>query len=203
MERARTFEDVFGGTMRERRLERGLTQDDVARRIAFQYSLPFTRAVVDSVERGLRQLTFPELVVVLKVLDLGLEDLRGAGPVAISDFVAVKADTLVDQISGKDPTWRFATQSTSSGRLIWRDALSGYVPEPGVAEQKAARKFGVSPEELDSVAREFWGRSLTDERDARVQEQAPADAEVRTLQALRGHVTRELLDELEPALRPN
>jgi len=198
MEQARNFESLLGETLRERRQELGLTQDDVARRCRFRFGLLFTRAVVDSIERGVRELTLPELAVMLAVLDLQLEDLRGSGVVALTPHVAVTADTIVDQILSAGPTWRFALPSPT-GRLIWRDALSGYLSEPGVAEQKAARKLGVTPEELDSAARHLWGQSLTDERDARVDDRAP-DAAGSTLQALRGHVTRELLEELEPTL---
>jgi transcriptional regulator with XRE-family HTH domain len=200
MEQARTFETILGETVRERRQDLGLTQDTVARRCSMYFGLPFNRAVVDSIERGVRELTLPELAVVLAVLEMSLDDLRDTGPVALSGFVAVKADTIVDQILGTEPVWRFATSSPKTGRLVWRDALSGYVSEPGVAEQKAARKLDLTPEELDSVARDLWGRSLTDERDVRVNEQAAPDAEARTLQALRGHVTRELLQELESVL---
>jgi hypothetical protein len=70
----------------------------------------------------------------------------------------------------------------------------------GDAERKAARKLGVEPLRLSVAAHGRYGRSFTDERDARVADQAPADASPRSLQALRGHVTRAMLAELAPAL---
>jgi hypothetical protein len=66
----------------------------------------------------------------------------------------------------------------------------------GDAEQKAARRLRTFPLAVAAAARKRWGRSLTEERDRRVSEHAPADATPRTLQALRGHVSRDLLDEL-------
>jgi hypothetical protein len=66
----------------------------------------------------------------------------------------------------------------------------------GEAEQKSAARLGETPYMVAALAFELWGRSLTDERDARVAEQAPEGATARTLQALRGHVTRGLDDEL-------
>jgi len=45
-----------------------------------------------------------------------------------------------------------------------------------------------------------YGRSFSDERDRRVAEQATSDAAPRTLQALRGHVTRAMVAELAPVL---
>jgi hypothetical protein len=46
-----------------------------------------------------------------------------------------------------------------------------------------------------------WGRTLAEERDHRVTEQARDDDAPRGLQALRGHVTRDLTTELETELR--
>jgi transcriptional regulator with XRE-family HTH domain len=86
----------------------------------------------------------------------------------------------------------------------------------GDAERKAARKLGVAPLELSVAAHGRYGRSFTAERDARVDARTNAappavvgrdqlvrdGTEVlpRTLQALRGHVTRAMLAELAPAL---
>jgi Helix-turn-helix domain len=70
----------------------------------------------------------------------------------------------------------------------------------GDAERKAARKLGVHALQLSVAAHGRYGRSFTDERDARVAEQAPEDASPRSLQALRGHVTRALIAELAPVL---
>lgn len=69
------------------------------------------------------------------------------------------------------------------------------------AEQKAARKLGVSTLVLSAAAHRTWGRGLSDERDARVEEQSGDDASPRSMQAVRGHVTRRLLAEVEPMAR--
>jgi hypothetical protein len=70
----------------------------------------------------------------------------------------------------------------------------------GDAERKAARRLGVPALTLSVAAHSRYGRSFTAERDRRVAEQAPADAPPRTLQALRGHITRALIAELATAL---
>jgi hypothetical protein len=69
----------------------------------------------------------------------------------------------------------------------------------GEAEQKAARRLGVTPAEVAVVSRDLWGRSLTEEREWRlvVQTQEETEAELlRSPHGLRGHVTRGLLVEL-------
>ena len=70
----------------------------------------------------------------------------------------------------------------------------------GEVELRAAKHIGVEPSEVSVAAFGCWGRSLTEERDARVLD-AVAGATPRTAQALRGHVTRQLIAELEPIVR--
>jgi transcriptional regulator with XRE-family HTH domain len=72
---------------------------------------------------------------------------------------------------------------------------------PDEATVKAARRLGADPVEVDAKARQLWGRSLTAERDARV----GVASRSRVDQARRGHVTRQLIDELRSAgpVRPD
>jgi len=72
----------------------------------------------------------------------------------------------------------------------------------GDAERNAARRLGVSPERLVLAAVGRWGRSLTDERDIRIERRRAATDPDRHIM-LRGLVTRELLAELEQELRPS
>jgi transcriptional regulator with XRE-family HTH domain len=67
---------------------------------------------------------------------------------------------------------------------------------PDEATVKAARRLERSPDEVDSAARRLWGRSLTDEREARIGKASRTRAD----QARRGHVTRQLVDELRLAV---
>jgi hypothetical protein len=74
----------------------------------------------------------------------------------------------------------------------------------GEAEQNAARKLELDdPLEVAVAAIALWDHSLTWERDERVAaaEVCNPGSSARTLQALRGHVTRQLLAELEPLVR--
>jgi transcriptional regulator with XRE-family HTH domain len=75
--------------------------------------------------------------------------------------------------------------------LITRDAARD-------TEQKAAANLDVPTLAIAIAARKSWGRSLTEERDWRVSEKASGSMTPRTVQALRGHITRELLGELRP-----
>lgn len=65
----------------------------------------------------------------------------------------------------------------------------------GSAEEKAAKKFDVDVSEIVDASNKLWGRTLTDERDRRCK--LESDTTYRSRQALRGHVTRKLLRELQ------
>jgi hypothetical protein len=69
----------------------------------------------------------------------------------------------------------------------------------GDAERHAARKLGTTPEQINVAALRRWGRTLAEERDHRLSEQT-AELSARSRQALRGHITRDLLTELQDEL---
>ena len=153
--------------------------------------------------------------------------LPASGRVALSDETTADVDVLRDALAGRlidpdrtvfadfdTPFIRRAKEGTRRQLAEWKRLLplwpgmtlggAGDAEEAarGDAERKAARKLGVRPLKLSVAAHGRYGRSFTAERDARVAEQAPADAPPRSLQALRGHVTRAMLAELAPALEP-
>lgn len=64
------------------------------------------------------------------------------------------------------------------------------------AETKAAKRLERPAVEVAVAALGIWGHSLSEERDRRVAAVAPPDSTPRSVQALRGRVTRELVAEL-------
>jgi len=86
-------------------------------------------------------------------------------------------------------------------------AATRAIEAAGDAEQKAALALRVSPDEVVEAAHRLWGCSLTARRDrlvamrtdpmlTRDPEEARSPEWPRRLQAIRGHVTRDLLKEL-------
>ncbi len=63
------------------------------------------------------------------------------------------------------------------------------------ADRTLADRLDVPTEVVARIATELWGRSLTEERDRRVD--ALGEMEPNERQAHRGHVTRELAQEIE------
>src|SRR5437867_4344593 len=102
MGQAIPFSLAVGQKARARRQELGLSQDAVARRL---WPLGFTRGVVDAIERGTRQLEFPELAALLAALEMSLDDLRSAGQIALASDLSISSETLIGQALGERRTW--------------------------------------------------------------------------------------------------
>jgi hypothetical protein len=68
------------------------------------------------------------------------------------------------------------------------------------AEQKAAQKLGITPFQVAFVAYSLWGTTLSARRDDLTAKRATADADKRSLQATRGHVSRALIAEIQQAI---
>jgi transcriptional regulator with XRE-family HTH domain len=92
---------------------------------------------------------------------------------------------------------------------FWREVA---LEAAGDAERKAAVSIGVAPIALALVARRRWRRSLTAERDRKVADATNPTSKLnpaaepdpkwpRRLQAIRGHITRALVEELGPLLQ--
>jgi transcriptional regulator with XRE-family HTH domain len=208
MPEAIPFRALLGQRIRERRLELGKTQDELARH-TWHVGLRFTRSVIDAVERGTRDLSVPETILLLAVAGLKLEDLATTQQVALDEDTSVGADELLGLASGARHTLSLAhagaslTVNPATGAVSTRgprSALASLVRAYSDAEVKAARRLAVDPQVIAEASEKLWGRPLDEERDTRVQTQAEPDATARTVQALRGHVTRALLEELRATL---
>jgi hypothetical protein len=213
-------------TMRDRH---HVTADTIAAQ-ARRVGLRWQRSTVASIETGKRGLSGEELLLLPTVLSMALparvtlRDLLDRD-IALTDELVMTPRGFDDLIEGGGPIWggfklprqtKEAVQGPSVER--WR-VIERFWPEvhgesrlslqrlqqveraaAGEAEQNAARTFGVDALEVSAAAHALWGRSLTAERDARVEAAGSSDAPASAVRARRGHVTRALLAELEPRL---
>lgn len=222
---------VLGARVRQIREAKGLLQEDVAaaaRGAGFAWARG-TVAMLESGRRRLTLEEFFSLAQILEAAgagDLWLEDLVPAeGIVFLSPLVGTATNVLRAMLRGESRLGgtqhsddigpvREAPEipGTAEARALWRRAWPRSRPEddPGTlykvalasrgdAEIKAARGLRVSPVVVALAAESRWSRSLTEERDARVADHGNVSA--RTTQALRGHITRQLLDELRPLVK--
>ena len=69
-------------------------------------------------------------------------------------------------------------------------------------EKKLAARLGITPRKVAIHAVKLWGRTLTAEREARLENRLDdtLDNSARSLRTTRGHITRELTAELTHAI---
>ncbi|ADP78335.1 hypothetical protein [Pseudofrankia inefficax] len=84
-------------------------------------------------------------------------------------------------------------------RLGLKGDLDAWAAEIGEAEQKTARRLDEPAVVLVALSHELWGRTLSEERD-RVADEREPDASPDRRRALRGQVTRALVNELAAEL---
>lgn len=197
---------VVGENLRRLREERGLTQDEAVGRAVWA-GLPWTRARLASLETGRRDdLTVTELLLLGLAFDVSPDYwFGGKGRMLVGHLLPSRG--VVRQLLGGRKL--SATDAAGDDRILiserdqkraeataeeWWKAV-GSITE---TDANAARALGVSPERVRALASHLWGRSLIDEREARMAGE-PLDAARRP--ARRGHITRVLLRELELAAK--
>jgi hypothetical protein len=152
-------------------------------------------------------LDLEEFIVLSGAVAPAAELLAGTGKVRLgsgtADLETVRQ--VLAGVAGKSGKTRSAEPTDLSARdlaylLKGFDRVEAVRAAQGEAEQKAARRLGVTALELAEAAWSLWGQSLTAQRDTLVEASAPPGISVSSRRALRGRVTRGLLDELAPAL---
>lgn len=180
---------VIGAGLAAWRAQQGLRQEDVALS-ARHVGLMWTRPTVAAVELGRRELTATELLL----LPVVLEGAAAGISARLWELVAEDAKVRVSP-----ETWLIGRQvryllGEPNPRQEW---LMGEprADLPTEAERKAAGRLGVAPETVVRRGRARWGHRLDDEREQRLGVTSGVPA--RTVQARRGHITRQLIAELQ------
>lgn len=221
---------VVGMRTRELRESAGLRLQDVSDALQ-GLGVRWMPTQVAAFERGARAVGIEDLVVLaaglgratgrtVTVLDL----VRGDGQVAVHEGVSISVEDLagvltggadaaasliVDEVVGpqrrreRDPqavTVAGALGWPSDSSMRWGRAL--YIERHfSDADQRAARRIGLSPAAFAVLCLDRWGRSMTAERDRRLAADLDlGSAEAATMAARRGRASRELLAEAQTAL---
>jgi transcriptional regulator with XRE-family HTH domain len=217
-----TLAKVIGVNVRRVRETYGWHQDETAVR-ARDWGLDWTRQVVSAVEAGARRVSIEELVLLSRVLHTTPADLlAGVGEVQLTEGATASLDAFRHALAS-DQSKSFAKgfhvpmpkatapATNRKWERWWPELLNQDDGGAGLlldarraahleAERVAGRKFKVEPMDIAVAAYGLWGQSLTAERDARVAAEE-YDAGLRSIQAVRGHVTRKLLAELGQVIK--
>lgn len=197
-----TIPEQIGQRVREIREAAGRSQDECAA-AAQAAGLNWTRGAVAALETGRRGLSaeefllLPTAMVLLDGADHTLAELFDFnGPmIELANNRAIGPRTLRLLVQGRP---------VKPSKPGWQPGILSMAQRE--AERHAARLLGVSPEQIASAALKLWGRGLTEEREDRIDIDIDAleggmSSLPRALQAARGHVTRELLADLQAALK--
>lgn len=208
------LQSVITDNMRRIRRERGLLQEDVAM-AARWLGVMWSSMTVTQIESGTRQLSLDEFLLLPLILHCKLSDLvaveDGNQPVKLGFGTILDPKTVAELISEKGPQLKDdqvpmlpGLEETLDPRTKEAIDFSGLEPTllsylrvregaRGEAERKAAQAMKRPAVEITALAIRLWNRSMTEERDARAEEQASEGKETR---AVRGHITRALLEEI-------
>jgi transcriptional regulator with XRE-family HTH domain len=256
--KATELDATVGRNVRRIREDLGGTQDQLVQALrASGWAL--SAATVIALERGERKITIEEGLLLADVLNVAFAELLADDP----DHPHVRLGSLYPDYGGnlsarltearfpasptaEETTWTEVQQRRRTIGFGATDAAAlesfasgslGYTPDDEAAreaERYAAERLGIPPDEVVERSHARWGRTLSDERDARAEERVAeamrhfrddlvraeeraakpwaraedkrelADARTRVNEgtprqraAVRSHVTRELLDELE------
>jgi hypothetical protein len=223
----RPLREVLAAGVKEARQRLGLRQEDAAARARAYGLSSWIRGTVAQAEVGARRFALEELLLLAMAYETKLADLIAGDEndlVELTPDARLSVGTLRAMLSGKR-----AAPGESPGQAVDVPASRGTPPrrsdrfpdvlaeakrfgigdrslldramdEIGEAERHVARKLGTTPERINLAAVRLWGRTMAEERDHRLSDLA-ADLPARRRQALRGHITRDLMTELEAALR--
>jgi transcriptional regulator with XRE-family HTH domain len=195
----RPLRDVVGEGVRRVREAAGLRQDDVAR-VARAHGLAWSQSKVAALERGDKAVSPEELVTIALVLgrasgrDVRVTDLLDSDEtVTLTPCLRAPARSVARLLAGSG-----ADDATSGIRQT--PARADHVTRAGDAEEKAGRRLGEHAAVVVTLSRALWGRTLAEERDRIVSERDP-DASPDRRRALRGQVTKQLVEQLADEIR--
>jgi hypothetical protein len=219
---ARPLRDVLAVGLKDARLRLGLRQEDAAGRAKWYGLSSWIRGTVAQAEVGARRLPLEKVLLLALAYETSLVDLMAGNDdelVELTPEARLSVGTIKALLSGDraavqglpadaidvpasrgtppDRSGRFPDVLAEAERfgITDRSLLERSSGDIGDTERHAARKLGTTPERINLAALRRWGRTLTAERDHRLSEHG-SDLSARRRQALRGHITRELLTEL-------
>lgn len=217
-EQVLSLQQVVGENVKRVRGERHMLQEEVAS-AARNAGLKWTGVTLTQIENGNRSISAEELLLLAVILDEPLAELLHYpdADVELSETMLlpssvlraiVSSETRVSELQVVDESLQWRPIPNLEWELdervlegMWRahlfPSLLTYLRvrdgSRGEAERKAGMQMSGTAAEMAAIALRLFGRSLTDERDVRAKE---AVKEGKQLRAVRGHITRALLEEM-------
>jgi transcriptional regulator with XRE-family HTH domain len=218
--RIMTVAEAIGANVKRLRESEGMRQADLAKTLR-DTGLLWTRDIVASVERGRRSLSIDELLLLCRVLDVEMSEFfAGDHLIRVGDWDDETTRILELDLKGirlrlrggqeletarraareareeRDRVWaeRAADPERMDAlRRTWRIKMAG-------STHVAQSRYGLEKESVDRAATKLWGRTWGEEHQERLIANVPDDASPRSVDAIAGHVTRQMMAEAAPVL---
>jgi transcriptional regulator with XRE-family HTH domain len=187
---------VVGERVRELREARGWTQDQLVDGMR-PYGSRWPRTTIAKLETGARDaVDLEHLAFLAAALEVTLDQLVARGR---DDRRWVRLGSEGAIVAGAFAALLIKGPGAVSAREVLLRPLPTLRVTYDSATIRAARRLDIDPFTISQTALLLWGRLLPAEREWRLRaSEGPTDK--RTLQARRGHVTRQLLAELRDGL---
>lgn len=201
---------VVGENLRRLREQSRMTQHEAAR-LFKQYGLRWSRSKVAAIEAGSRgTVSLADVLLLAYVFRVPIDEFfLGDGEVILADHLpSVPRGAVITIIQGYYPEFQHPHISRQEAeerehqdveRLFEIIDTRNKLAQATEADQMLAQRLGVDVKEVLAASLRLWGRTLTDERNARVVGLGD-DLEAGERQAHRGHITRELSQQVEDEL---
>lgn len=190
-----TAEAVIGASLRGFRAERDLTQHE-ATRLLRQHGLGWSRATLQSVETGNRRLRIADGVLLAAAYGVAFSRLfSGDGQVELGrgDRHVMLSREAVRAVI--DNGYHDELLSLDSETQAATGAEANADPSLFEADSALASKISVETSKVLAVARRLWGRSLTEERERRLERLGP-NLSFQQKVVERRELTRDLSEQL-------
>lgn len=212
-----TVQSLIATNLRELREAHGLTRDQIAQR-ARSYGMTWDASSIGRFETQRAAVTLPSLLVLAGTLaeltnvEVPLTRLTDGGNVELTPSLVIDSQAFASYLRGADVRFT-ADTAIGSGKSpsevvdaalsVDRGGPKGLTIEdrrtlrmwqhiPSLAERRAAERLNIAETALTQWSLKLWGRPFDDE----VNERAGASASPQR----RGHITRQLTDEVREAI---
>ncbi len=169
---------VVGDNLRRLREQSRLTQYEAAHLVK-QYGLRWSRSKIAAIEAGERStVSLADVLLLALAFRVSItEFFEGDGDVMLAEHLGpVPRDWAIAIMQGNHPPPEITRQQATEREHHDVEHLFATIdafargPDAIEADHALARRLGVPVDDVVRVARSMWGRTLTDERDARVVE---------------------------------